>query len=196
MKENDENSNLSPIILSGTDCIEGNGKAVIICVGEKSTKGKIQRMVDNSKEEKITPLQEKLEVLAKTIGIFAFSAGFISFVCLCFRLGFIYFSDYKQYQIEKNDPHHHHSHIHLSHPKNYLISRILENIMISCVVIKVSLPEGLPMYIDLTLSFSLKRLIDKYCADIIERENSLTTDDVLLDFDDELNEEGDPNVNH
>ena len=160
-KENDENSNLSPIILSGTDCIEGNGKAVIICVGEKSTKGKIQRMVDNSKEEKITPLQEKLEVLAKTIGIFAFSAGFISFVCLCFRLGFIYFSDYKQYQIEKNDPHHHHSHIHLSHPKNYLISRILENIMISCVVITVSLPEGLPMAIALTLAFSLKRLMDK-----------------------------------
>ena len=43
---------------------------------------------------------------------------------------------------------------------------------------------------------SLKRLIDKYCADIIERENSLTKDDVLPDFDDELNEEGDPNVNH
>lgn len=43
---------------------------------------------------------------------------------------------------------------------------------------------------------TLKRLIDKYCADIIERENSLTTDDVLPDFDDELNEEGDPNGNH
>ena len=43
---------------------------------------------------------------------------------------------------------------------------------------------------------TLKRLIDKYCADIIERENSLTKDDVLPDFDDELNEEGDPNGNH
>ena len=160
-KENEDNHNLSPIILSGTDCIEGNGKAVIICVGEKSTKGKIQRMVDNSKEEKITPLQEKLEVFSKNIGIFAFSAGFISFACLCLRLGFIYFSDYKEYKIIKNDPHHHHSHIHLSHPKNYLISRILENIMISSVVITVSLPEGQPMAIALTLAFSLKRLMDK-----------------------------------
>ena len=34
---------------------------MIICVGERSTKGKIRRMVDNSKDEKITPLQEKLE---------------------------------------------------------------------------------------------------------------------------------------
>ena len=56
---------VTPIILSGTDCIKGNGKAVVVCVGERSTKGKIRRMVDNSKDEKITPLQEKLEVLAK-----------------------------------------------------------------------------------------------------------------------------------
>ena len=32
------NNNMTPIILSGTDCIEGNGKAVIICVGEKRSK--------------------------------------------------------------------------------------------------------------------------------------------------------------
>ena len=152
--------NISPIILSGTDCIEGNGKAVIICVGEKSSRGKIQRMVDNSKEEKRTPLQEKLDILAKNIGIFAFSAGIISFICLCLRLGFIYFSDCKQYKIKMQEIHHH-SHIHISHPKKYLISRILENIMISCVVITVSLPEGLPMAIALTLAFSLKRLMSK-----------------------------------
>ena len=155
-----KNNNASPIILSGTDCIEGNGKALIICVGERSIKGKIQRMIDNSKEEKKTPLQEKLEILAKNIGIFAFIAGFISFLCLCFRLTFIYFSDVKQYKIKIQETHHH-SHIHLSHPKNYLISRILENIMISSVVITVSLPEGLPMAIALTLAFSLKRLMDK-----------------------------------
>ena len=58
---------ITPIILSGTDCIKGNGKAVIVSVGERSTKGKIRRMVDNSKDEKITPLQEKLDVLAKKI---------------------------------------------------------------------------------------------------------------------------------
>ena len=161
----EHNNSSTPIALSGTDCIEGNGKAVIICVGEKSTKGKIQRMVDNSKEEKITPLQEKLDALAKNIGIFAFSAGFISFFCLCLRLGFIYLSDYKQYKFKINEMRHHNheqKHInHMMHPKNYLISRILENIMIASVVITVSLPEGLPMAIALTLAFSLKRLMDK-----------------------------------
>ena len=155
------NNGTTPIILSGTDCIEGNGKAVIVCVGEKSTKGKIQRMVDNSKEEKITPLQEKLDYLAKNIGIFAFSAGIISFLCLCSRLGFIYYSDCRQYKIKINESHHHKHSIHIVHPKHYLISRILENIMIASVVITVSLPEGLPMAIALTLAFSLKRLMDK-----------------------------------
>ena len=58
-KTNKEIKINAPIILSGTDVIKGNGKAVIICVGERSTKGKIRRMVDNSKDEKVTPLQEK-----------------------------------------------------------------------------------------------------------------------------------------
>ena len=152
----------TPIILSGTACIEGNGKAVVIAVGERSTKGKIQRMVDNSKEEKTTPLQNKLEILAKRIGIFAFSAGIFSFVCLCSRLTLIYLSDYNQYKINLHQNHtHDKAHIRIAHPKHYLISRILENVMIASVVITVSLPEGLPMAIALTLAFSLKRLMDK-----------------------------------
>ena len=36
--ENKSAKMATPIILSGTDCIKGNGKAMIICVGEKSTK--------------------------------------------------------------------------------------------------------------------------------------------------------------
>ena len=41
---NETKKNISPIILSGTDCIEGNGKAIVIGVGERSTKGKIRRI--------------------------------------------------------------------------------------------------------------------------------------------------------
>ena len=77
---------MTPIILWGTDVIKGNGKALIICVGERSTKGKIRRMVDNSKDEKVTPLQEKLDVLAKKISTFAIFAGIATFVCLTINL--------------------------------------------------------------------------------------------------------------
>ena len=85
-EENKEIKIMTPIILSGTDVIKGNGKALIICVGERSTKGKIRRMVDNSKDEKITPLQEKLDVLSKKISTFAIFAGIATFVCLTINL--------------------------------------------------------------------------------------------------------------
>ena len=152
--------NISPILLSGTNCIEGNGKALVIGVGEKSTKGKIQRMIDNSKDEKSTPLEEKLDVLAKKIGIFAISAGITTFICLTVRLAFIFFSDYKLY-VNKLDQSHHNPTMDLVHPKKYLFPRMLENFMITTVIITIALPEGLPMAVALTLAFSLKKLMDK-----------------------------------
>ena len=151
---------ISPIILSGTDCIEGNGKALVIGVGEKSTKGKIQRMVDNSKDEKTTPLEEKLDVLARKIGIFAISAGIATFVCLTVRLIFIFMSDYKFYK-DKLDNKHNNPTMDLVHPKTYLFPRMLENFMITTVIITIALPEGLPMAVALTLAFSLKKLMDQ-----------------------------------
>ena len=158
--------NISPIILSGTDCIEGNGKAIVIGVGERSTKGKIRRMVDNSKDEKITPLQEKLEVLAKKISTFAICAGAATFLCLTIRLIFIYISDYRVYrhhihnsQIEFHN--HHNQRMDKVHPKLYLFPRMLENFMITTVIITIALPEGLPMAVALTLAFSIKKLMDQ-----------------------------------
>ena len=47
------------------------------------------------KMKKITPLQEKLDVLAKKISTFAICAGVATFLCLTINLIFIYISDYK-----------------------------------------------------------------------------------------------------
>ena len=47
------------------------------------------------------------------------------------------------------------------HPKVYLFPRILENIMITTVIITIALPEGLPMAVALTLAFSIKKLMDQ-----------------------------------
>ena len=157
LKNQNAIKNISPIILSGSDCVEGRGKALVVGVGEHSTKGKIQRMVDSSKEEKCTPLEEKLDIFAKKIGIFAISAGICTFLCLSLRLIFIFFSDYKYYK-EKL---HHNPTMNLVHPKTYLFPKILENFMITTVIITIALPEGLPMAVALTLAFSLKKLMDK-----------------------------------
>ena len=165
---------VTPIILSGTDCIKGNGKAVVVGVGERSTKGKIRRMVDNSKDEKITPLQEKLEVLAKKISTFAICAGIATFLCLTINLIFIYMSDYKLFhglrgsahawgdKSEINKHHEHHDQkLDKFHPRTYLFHRLLDTIMITTVIITIALPEGLPMAVALTLAFSIKKLMDQ-----------------------------------
>ena len=166
---------VTPVILSGTDCIKGNGKAVIVCVGERSTKGKIRRMVDNSKDEKITPLQEKLDVLAKKISTFAICAGAATFICLTCNLIYLYISDYNLFHGLRGAAHawdskkrtgqeqheHHDQKMDRFHPKVYLFPKILENIMITTVIITIALPEGLPMAVALTLAFSIKKLMDQ-----------------------------------
>ena len=174
-KENKTQKLVTPIILSGTDCLKGNGKAVIICVGERSTKGKIRRMVDNSKDEKVTPLQEKLDVLAKKISTFAICAGIATFLCLTCNLVYLYISDYKLFHGLRGAAHawgykketgseiheHHDQKMDRFHPKVYLFPKILENIMITTVIITIALPEGLPMAVALTLAFSIKKLMDQ-----------------------------------
>ena len=50
---------LSSLILSGTNCIEGSGKGIVIAVGEISQKGIIRRTVDNALENSQTPLESK-----------------------------------------------------------------------------------------------------------------------------------------
>ena len=55
----------SPIILSGTHCIEGNGKAIVLAVGDHSQKGIIKRTVFNAQEKSQTPLELKLDRIAR-----------------------------------------------------------------------------------------------------------------------------------
>ena len=106
--EDCQENKTSPIILSGTDIIKGNGKAMIICV----------------------KLFHGLRGAAH-----AWGGG-------------------------KNHEHHDQK-MDKIHPKTYLFPRILENIMITTVIITIALPEGLPMAVALTLAFSIKKLMDQ-----------------------------------
>ena len=66
--ENKKNKPSSPFILSGSNCVEGTGLAIVIAVGDHSQKGIIRRTVDNAQENNQTPLEEKLDDIAKKIG--------------------------------------------------------------------------------------------------------------------------------
>ena len=66
----------SPLILSGTNCVEGSGTGVVIAVGDHSQKGIIRRTVDNAQEDSKTPLEQKLDVIAENIGWFGMGSAF------------------------------------------------------------------------------------------------------------------------
>ena len=87
----------SPIILSGTHCIEGNGKAIVLAVGDHSQKGIIRRTVDNAQEDDKTPLEYKLERIAELIGYFGIGAGIVTLIALMIRFGISFSEEIKDY---------------------------------------------------------------------------------------------------
>ena len=87
----------SPLILSGTNCVEGSGKGIVIAVGEHSQKGIIRRTVDNAQENSQTPLEAKLERIAELIGYFGIGAGIVTLVALMIRFAISYTDEIDDY---------------------------------------------------------------------------------------------------
>jgi magnesium-transporting ATPase (P-type) len=98
-KANNKSNPPSPLLLSGTNCVEGTGMAIVIAVGDHSQKGIIKRTVDNAQENSQTPLEQKLEAIAEKIGYFGMCAGAITLVALFIRFGV----DFKNNTDEYND---------------------------------------------------------------------------------------------
>ena len=168
----------SPLILSGTNCIEGSGKAIVLAVGEHSQKGIIRRTVDNAQENNKTPLEEKLDAIAGMIGYFGLGAGVVTLVALFIRFGINFSSQLKDYEKDSkieslmtsflfNFPHKKiedkvsgNTNNNLTDPKTLIAKNILDIIILCISIIVVAIPEGLPLAVTLSLAFSIKKLMD------------------------------------
>ena len=176
--ENNSSKLPSPLMLSGTNCIEGTGLAIVLAVGDHSQKGIIRRTVDNAQENSRTPLEEKLEVIAENIGWFGMGAGIVTLVALSIRFGISYDKHYKQYKkdslkkdlvtaylmnfpFDKNNTEiSYEATSNINDPKSEISENILNIIMLSVSIIVVAIPEGLPLAVTLSLAFSIKKLMD------------------------------------
>jgi len=177
---NDKNSLKvpSPLMLSGTNCVEGTGYGIVLAVGDHSQKGIIRRTVDNAQENSQTPLEKKLEDIAESIGIFGMVAGIVTLVALTIRFIIYYINtdkNYKKnsaikdlvnsylmnypYENEKNEINEK-ANISLLDPKSEISANILNIIMLCVSIIVVAIPEGLPLAVTLSLAFSIKKLMD------------------------------------
>jgi len=168
----------SPLILSGTNCIEGSGKGIVIAVGEHSQKGIIRRTVDNAQENSQTPLEAKLERIAELIGYFGIGAGIVTLVALMIRFAFSYTDEVDDYNktskvetvitgILFNLPHKrieegfaNNSDSDLTDPRLNIAKKILDIIILCISIVVVAIPEGLPLAVTLSLAFSIKKMMD------------------------------------
>ena len=167
----------SPLMLSGSICLEGTGYAIVLAVGDHSQKGIIKRTVDNAQENNKTPLEEKLDVIVEYIGWFGMGAGITTLVALTLRFIIHFFKNMKEFEKEaakkdliysilsnynifdnriKNE-----ARINLIDPKNEIAANILSIIMFCVSIIVVAIPEGLPLAVTLSLAFSIKKLMDQ-----------------------------------
>ena len=168
----------SPLILSGTNCVEGSGKGIILAVGEHSQKGIIRRTVDNAQEDSQTPLEAKLEKIAELIGYFGMLAGVVTLIALMIRFAISFSQETKEYmktsKIESimtgllfNFPHMNDDENMINNTDNELIDpklnvakKILDIIILCISIIVVAIPEGLPLAVTLSLAFSIKKMMD------------------------------------
>lgn len=141
----------SPIVLAGTKVLSGTGTAIVINVGKHSAIGKIKEIVDAGEEE-LTPLQLKLEKIARDIGWFGLISALVIFAALIIR--FIIENS------QHNDP------IYAPLKKGWQnqsglehVERILQYVLIAVTVLVVAIPEGLPLAVTLSLAYSVSKMM-------------------------------------
>lgn len=131
----------SPILLSGTQVNNGDGSALVLLVGVNSENGKIRAAIDSNKSnEEGTPLEQKLSTLADKIGFFGLIAAIITSVGMAINLITRYFMGL--YKSPQEDP-----------------ESIINIFIVGIVVLVVAIPEGLPLAVTMTLSFSIGKML-------------------------------------
>ena len=126
--------------MGGTRALTGEGKMVVVVVGDQSCIGKIRAMLEQDDETE-TPLQQKLVKLADDIGKFALASSIIIMAVLFIRYGI--------FKIQKP-----------SWDTKLDLERMLGYLIIGITVIVVAIPEGLPLSVTLSLAFSVKKMLE------------------------------------
>jgi Ca2+ transporting ATPase len=176
MHSREEFENLaSPMVYSGTEVTDGQAQFMVLSVGKYTITGEIRENVIESQdaEDSKTPLEEKLENLATFIGYFGLGAAIITLIALFIQFGVTHSaksskfeqSSQKQALLKQFAINFDNQTLVLSanstmiNPSTQVSGSIL-NIFLLCVaIIVVSIPEGLPLAVTLTLAFSIGKMM-------------------------------------
>lgn len=122
-----------PFLLGGSRVQGGAGLMLVTTVGADTSYGRIVAELENE-EPPPTPLQEKLETLAKQIGYIGMVFGTLTFVVLLI-----------QWLIKDSDDRED------TAPLSYFL--------LGVTIVVVAVPEGLPLAVTISLAFSMKKMM-------------------------------------
>lgn len=126
----------SNVVMRGTTVVDGHGIIVVEQVGDATGYGKVYEgsQIDNHIE---TPLQMQLKGLAKVISKAGYAIAVVTFLTLTIKL-VLSGQDYSVME---------------------WFSHLLNFFMVAVTLIVVSVPEGLPMSVTLSLALSMNRML-------------------------------------
>lgn len=132
----DEATYPSNKVLRSTTVVDGHGVMQVELVGDATEYGKVNQgaLIDNELD---TPLQLQLKRLASLISKIGYTVAGITFVLLSLK---VFLQDAP---LETMD----------------VVSSLLNSFMIAVTLIVVSVPEGLPMSVTLSLALSMNRML-------------------------------------
>ena len=132
----DEATYPSNRVLRSTTVVDGHGIMCVDLVGDATEYGKVNQgaLIDNTLE---TPLQIQLKRLAGVISKVGYVVAAVTFVLLSLKL-FLQDASFSTMDI---------------------ISTLLNSFMVAVTLIVVSVPEGLPMSVTLSLALSMNRML-------------------------------------
>ena len=125
-------------VMKGTKVMEGHGIMRVLAIGDHTEQGKVFEAVqiDNSVK---TPLDEQLDGLGRLVAKLSYcvGAGIIIGRILMYFLS----PSYEQFHLLP------------------FIAYLLKTLMIAVTLVVVSVPEGLPMAVTLSLAYSMRRML-------------------------------------
>lgn len=127
----------SDMVLRGTKVMEGHGVAQVTAVGDRTENGKVfvAAQIDSSIK---TPLDEQLDRLGKFISVASYIVGGL----VILGRVVMYFTSYGGI-LDGLD----------------FTAYLLQSVMLAVTLVVVSVPEGLPMAVTLSLAYSMRRMM-------------------------------------
>ncbi|MCM1331502.1 MAG: calcium-translocating P-type ATPase, PMCA-type [Bacteroides sp.] len=123
-------------VMKGTKVMEGHGVFEVTAVGDSTENGKVYEAASIDDSIK-TPLSIQLDKLGKLITKLSYTVGVLILVGRCV----MYFVEGTPFDTMK------------------FLAYFLQSIMIAVTLVVVSVPEGLPMAVTLSLAYSMRRML-------------------------------------